>query len=83
MKTTSTTPVCGCEFERETHAVAHSHTPASLLERKPKSVRSSQLEFPLLQYYIFTWEGQIYRSIVNTMVQMVGCARQKCHAHTH
>ena len=52
VKTTSITPVCGCEFERETHAVAHSHTTASLLERKPKSVillRSSQLEFPLLQ----------------------------------
>ena len=55
MKTTSTTPVCGCEFERETHAVAHSHTPASLLERKPKSVillRSSQLEFPLLHLHL-------------------------------
>ena len=30
VKPTSTTPVCGCEFERETHAVAHSHTTASL-----------------------------------------------------
>ena len=56
MKPTSTTPRCVGVSLRERHTQSHN---SIIAERKPKSVillRSSQLEFPLLQYYIFTWE---------------------------